>query len=214
MRDRTLVYVELDRRIRAEVALHVHRVASLCLPVGSRMVARSDAALAITGSSRDAIRTAVTLAHVAAASPIPLMMRIGLDFASELDATMPDGAARLAATASWGEIISTESIAEIAVEHALATAAPIGTFRLDAYLEPVALFVLRNRTGDADQLVYLDAVCGRAVLASEAPARTHYEGAMLRFCSRPCAAAFEASPERFLMRPDTSSRRRSGGLVT
>lgn len=187
----------------ARIATRFHELARGCLPEGVRLVKTiGDAVMLVSPTVTDAIAASIALGRTVSAQPTFPALRIGLHVgpAVERDNDYFGGtvniAARVSGVARGGEIVCTERIAVIAIEHELASARPMGTIRLKNVATPVSLFELS--TGEVSELCHIDPVCRMQVSPEDAPARRTHAGAGLYFCSTDCASKFDEAPEAHL----------------
>jgi adenylate cyclase len=103
-------------------------------------------------------------------------------------------AARVAAQASGGNVLSTAGIVP-AAEALGVEVIPLGPHALRNIRAPVEIFSLRI-AGEGPMAV-LDPVCRMRVEPARAPARLQYEERDYWFCSLRCAKLFAESPETF-----------------
>ena len=105
--------------------------------------------------------------------------------------------ARIAAHASRGQILCTESIARAALGISGMASRPIGERRFKNVSFPVAVYEL-VRPGRVAGPGIIDPVCRMHVEIEHAAATIPHEGATYHFCSHECARLFSESPERYL----------------
>ena len=187
----------------ARIATHFHELARECLPAGTRLVKTiGDAVMLVSPTIVDAITASLALARTVATQPAFPALRIGLHVGPAVErdhdyfGTTVNVAARVSGVARGGEIVCTERIAIIAIEHGLASARAMGTIRLKNVSMPVSLFELG--TGEVSELCHVDPVCRMQVSPDNAPARRTHAGATLYFCSLGCASTFDEAPDAHL----------------
>jgi len=103
-------------------------------------------------------------------------------------------AARVAAQASGGQVVATETVARVAQELGVATQ-PLGTFGLKNVSERIELWDLDLHPAPTDRSI--DPVCRMLVDHAKAAGRLNYNGHLYWFCTLDCAGAFAAEPTRF-----------------
>ena len=161
-----------------------------------------DAVMARFPEAADALIVGIQIAVDVAGGHGAPAVRVGMHHGPAVErdgdwfGTTVNIAARVAALASAGEVLLTESTAEAAGELQGVHLTRHGEHRLRNVADPVR--VLRaSPAAAADEQLPTDPVCRMAVDPGHAAGRLQHGGLEYLFCSLDCAARFAADPDRY-----------------
>ena len=160
-----------------------------------------DAVLIVAPDPESAVRTAVDVREATEREPLFPLLRVGVHggpvielngsyFGTPLNLT-----ARLAAHATAGQILCTESIAAAASSLEGVEFRSLGPVSLRNILTPVSVFevMVANRAGESEPI---DPVCQMRVDPLTAASQLAHGGRTFYFCSPECARTFATQAER------------------
>jgi class 3 adenylate cyclase len=196
----TEVHGDLDA---ADVADRFCALAMTSMSGDARLIKTiGDAVMIAANDAAAAVATALSLLRAVDSEPSFPTVRIGLhagpvvERAGDLFGTTVNLAARLAAHAHTGEILTTEPVVRgLSAEPSLRISS-LGELTFKNVTDPIEVFSIEDPTLMVDTET-IDPVCRMVMDADDAPARLPYGDRRFFFCSLECAQKFAAHPERY-----------------
>lgn len=187
----------------ADVAFRFVDLATAELKADARIVKTiGDAVMVVTSDACHALEMGLALLRAIEQEPQFPGVRIGVHYGPVVErngdvfgATV-NVAARLAAHARVGQLITSETIARLADDHPKITATPFGAAWLKNVGDPIEIYSISEHGARATSQI-LDPVCRMFVNADTAAAFLPWGGHAWHFCSFECAKAFTQDPNRY-----------------
>jgi adenylate cyclase len=187
----------------ADVATRFSALARAALVGDGRIVKTiGDAVMVVASEPRHAAEAALTLLRAVEREPAFPTVRIGLHAGTVVErdgdvfGTTVNVAARLAAHAHAGELLTTGLVAAGLIDRDDVAVHSLGELTFKNIAEPVEAFSVEDRTRAPNTQVS-DPVCRMLVDPNDAPARLPFGERRFYFCSLACAQKFAAQPERY-----------------
>lgn len=187
----------------ADVAERFSALARAALVGDGRIVKTiGDAVMVVASEPRHATETALSLLRAVEREPAFPTVRIGLHEGAVVErdgdffGTTVNVAARLAAHAHAGELLTTESIATGLAGRDDIDVRSLGELTFKNIATPIDVFSVEDRNR-APKTQVMDPVCHMLVDSDDAPARLPYADRRFSFCSLACAQKFAEHPERY-----------------
>jgi adenylate cyclase len=187
----------------ADVAARFGELAARALVGDARLVKTiGDAVMIVAAEPAATIHTGVTLVHLVEAEPRFLGVRVGVHAGpvihrdGDVFGATVNLAARLAAQAPIGQVLTTETVARAVQEVGGLVVRALGQISFRNVSEPVKVFAVAGADREPAGLTH-DPVCQMLVDPAEAPARLPHAGRSWFFCSMECARKFADHPQRY-----------------
>ena len=188
-------------RDAADVAERFYALAETSLVGDARIVKTiGDAVMVATSETESAIAIALRLRDAIRAEPSFPMVRTGVHAGVAVErrgdfiGASVNLAARIAAFACSGQIACSAVVADVVRARALADVRSLGEVRLKNIAQPIELFAIADRLGDAAD-TFVDPIC-RMCVSRDAPDRRVVGDRTIYFCSSGCALAFDVASGR------------------
>ena len=187
----------------ADVALRFVDLTAARLRADARIVKTiGDAVMVVTSDAHHALEIGLALLRAVEQEPQFPGVRVGVHYgpvverSGDVFGATVNIAARLTAHAHVGQLITSDAIACLVVDHPDLTTTALGSTWLKNVGDPVEIYSIAEH-GVAATSQVLDPVCRMFVDADAAPAHLPWDGHAWHFCSFECARTFTQDPAKY-----------------